>query len=191
MNITSGEGGAIVTADAEVARLARDARLLGVERDTEARFAARRSWTFDVHHTGYRYHMSNLNAALGREQLKKIGTFSERRRELAARYRQALADLNAVSVLDLNWDEIVPHIFVVRVAGGQRDALADFLKGKGIETGFHYQPNHRLSLFAAPGPFPAAEAAAEDILTIPLHAALTDAEQEEVIAAIRSFGGTR
>ena len=59
-NITSGEGGAIVTGDAEVARRARDGRLLGVEKDTEARYESRRSWTFDVQHQGFRYHMSNL-----------------------------------------------------------------------------------------------------------------------------------
>ncbi len=188
-NITSGEGGALVTADPEVARLARDARLLGVERDTEARFAAKRSWTFDVNHQGYRYHMSNLNAALGRVQLTKLNAFCARRRELAVRYRQSLAGINLVTVLDLNWDEIVPHIFVIRVGGGQRDALGDFLKGRGIESGFHYQPNHRLSLFAAPGPFPVAESAADEIITIPLHAALTDDEQGQVIAAIREFAG--
>jgi len=190
-NFTSGEGGALVTADAEVARLARDARLLGVEKDTEARFAAKRSWTFDVHHQGYRYHMSNLMAALGRAQLAKLEGFSARRRSLAARYRAGLEGINSVTVLGLNWDEIVPHIFVIRVGGEQRDALADFLRGRGIETGFHYLPSHRLSLFAAPGPFPVADAVAEEILTIPLHAALTDLEQDEVIAAIREFAGAR
>jgi dTDP-4-amino-4,6-dideoxygalactose transaminase len=190
-NITSGEGGALVTPDAEVARLARDARLLGVEKDTEARFSAKRSWTFDVHHQGYRYHMSNLNAAVGRAQLTKADVFSARRRALAARYCEALAGLNAVTVLDLNWDEIVSHIFVIRVTNGRRDALGDFLKGKGIETGFHYQPNHRLSLFADGGDYPQADKAAEEILTIPLHAALTDEEQAEVINAIRSFAGAR
>jgi dTDP-4-amino-4,6-dideoxygalactose transaminase len=189
-NITCGDGGAIVTADAEVARLARDARLLGVEKDTEARFSARRSWTFDVHHQGYRYHMSNLMAAVGRAQLEKINTFSARRRVLATRYREALGGLNFVAVLDLNWDEIVPHIFVIRISDGQRDALADFLKSKCIETGFHYQPNHRLSYFSEQGAFPHADKAADEILSIPLHAALTDAEQDEVIAAIRAFAGS-
>lgn len=190
-NITSGEGGAIVTADSEVARLARDARLLGVERDTEARFSAKRSWTFDVHHQGYRYHMSNLMAALGRAQLAKIDGFCARRQVLAARYREDLAGINAISILDLDWDEIVPHIFVIRVAGGQRDALAGYLKEKGIETGFHYQPNHKLSYFADGHTFPQADRAAEEILTIPLHAALTDDEQAQVIAAVRHFAGGR
>lgn len=186
-NITSGEGGAIVTNDDEVARLARDARLLGVEKDTEARFSGQRSWNFDVRHQGFRYHMSNLNAAVGRAQLAKVDAFSARRRELAARYRAALEGLNAVTVLDLNWSEIVPHIFVIRIAGGQRDALGDFLRSNGIETGFHYQPNHKLSFFSEKGPFPEADKAADEIISIPLHAALTDDEQSRVIGAIKQF----
>lgn len=185
-NITSGEGGAIVTSDPQVAARCRDARLLGVERDTEARYAARRSWTFDVTHQGFRYHMSNLMAAVGRVQLGKVGKFVARRRALAARYRAGFADLNAIAMLELDWEQIVPHIFVIRVVGGARDALAAALKDAGIETGFHYQPNHTLSLFAG-GPCPVAEGLAEEILTIPLHAELTDAEQDAVIAAVRDF----
>ena len=67
-NITSGEGGAVVTSDAEVAERVRDARLLGVEKDTDKRYAGARSWEFDVTHQGWRYHMSNIFAALGRTQ---------------------------------------------------------------------------------------------------------------------------
>jgi dTDP-4-amino-4,6-dideoxygalactose transaminase len=186
-NITCGEGGAIVTGDEKVATRVRDARLLGVERDTDARFSAKRSWTFDVHRQGYRYHMSNLNAAIGRAQLKKVGRFSSRRRALAARYREALDELNALALLDLDWDQIVPHIFVVRVLDGSRDALVASLKGYGIETGFHYQPNHRLTLFADGGSRVAADELAREIVTLPLHAQLTDAEQDVVITAIKRF----
>ncbi len=190
-NITCGEGGAIVTADDEVARRARDARLLGVERDTEARYSARRSWKFDVHHQGHRYHMSNLMAAVGRTQLKKVDQFSKRRRELAARYRSELSALNWIAVLDLNWDEIVPHIFVVRVLDGSREGLIAWLKERGIETGFHYQPNHALSFFKSGMSLPTAEKLAEEIVTIPLHAELTDEEQRTVIEAIKSFPGNQ
>jgi dTDP-4-amino-4,6-dideoxygalactose transaminase len=186
-NITSGEGGAVVTGDAGLAARLRDARLVGVERDTEARYAARRSWVFDVHHQGYRYHMSNLMAAIGRVQLRKLPGFAARRRELAARYRRALAGFNALAILDLDWDEIVPHIFVVRVRDGSRDALADHLKSRDIETGLHYFPNHALSYFASGYALPTAEKVAQEILTLPLHADLTDAEQAHVVAAIGEF----
>ncbi len=186
-NITCGEGGAIVTADDEVARRARDARLLGVEKDTEARYASQRSWTFDVRRQGYRFHMSNLMAAVGRTQLTKLSRFSERRRQIAARYSTELDGLNWLRILDLNWEEIVPHIFVVRVLDGSREDFKEWLKERGIETGFHYQPNHTLSLFRNREPLPIADRLADEIVTIPLHAELTDEEQTAVIAAIKSF----
>jgi dTDP-4-amino-4,6-dideoxygalactose transaminase len=187
-NITSGEGGAIVTGDAEVARRARDGRLLGVEKDTEARYQARRSWTFDVHHQGFRFHMSNLMAAVGREQLKKLRGFGERRRALAERYRRELAQLPGLSLLDLDWANMVPHIFVVRVQGGRREALGAHLKAQGIEWGFHYQPNHQLSFFKGEA-CPMADRLGQELFSIPLHAELTDEEQSRVIAAIRAFPG--
>jgi dTDP-4-amino-4,6-dideoxygalactose transaminase len=187
-NITSGEGGAIVTGDLEVAQRARDGRLLGVEKDTEARYAARRTWTFDVHHQGFRYHMSNLMAAVGREQLKKLPRFSERRRVLASRYCQELGQLRGLTLLDMNWNEIIPHIFVVRVRDGQRDALGAHLKSLGIEWGLHYQPNHQLSFFRAED-CPVSDQLGNELLSIPLHAELTDAEQSRVIAAVRAFSG--
>lgn len=189
-NITCGEGGAVVTGDDALAQRLRDARLVGVERDTEARYAARRSWTFDVHHQGFRYHMSNLMAAVGRTQLGKLDVFVARRRELAARYRHELGALNALSMLALDWDEIAPHIFVVRVHERFRDALADRLKEQGIETGFHYQPNHRLSYFAAAESLPVAEALAGELLTLPLHTELTDDDLSRVVGVVKEFFGS-
>ncbi len=190
-NITSGEGGAIVTGDLVLAQRLRDARLLGVEKDTEARYLGRRSWTFDVHHQGFRYHMSNLMAALGRAQLKKLDTFASRRRALAKRYVRAFAGLNGLLTLDLDWAQIVPHIFVVRVPGGARDLLIDSLKAQEIETGFHYQPNHTLSFFKTDYSLPVAERLADELLTLPMHAELTDEGQDRVIAGVTGFFRSR
>ena len=68
-NITSGEGGCVVTNDRSVLQKISDARLLGVEKDTEMRFSGNRSWNFDVKIQGWRYHMSNIMAAIGIQQL--------------------------------------------------------------------------------------------------------------------------
>lgn len=186
-NITCGEGGAVVTGDKTLAQRLRDARLLGVEKDTESRYAGKRTWHFDVHHQGFRFHMSNLMAAIGRAQFAKLERFSKRRRELAARYRRELGQIEALRLLDLDWAEIVPHIFVVRVTGGRRDALADTLNAADIETGFHYQPNHRLSYFATNYTLPQSDKLADELLTLPLHAELTDEEQSRVIGAVLGF----
>jgi dTDP-4-amino-4,6-dideoxygalactose transaminase len=191
-NITCGEGGAIVTSDERVAQRARDARLLGVEKDTEARYSGKRSWHFDVSRQGFRYHMSNLMAAVGREQLKKLPRFAERRMALTAHYRERLHGINALGLLDLDWQDLVSHIFVVRVMNGTRDELVEELRSKGIEAGFHYQPNHQLSLYGNGTTCPSADILANELLTLPLQADLTDQEQDEVIAVVKKhFLGTR
>lgn len=183
-NITSGEGGAVVTGDEKVAQRVRDARLLAVEKDSESRYSGQRTWLFDVHHQGYRYHMSNLMAAIGREQLKKLGSFSARRRHLVARYRSLLAGAQGLRMLDLDYDNIVPHIFVLRILGGRRDLLARALKEAGIESGIHYQANHLLSYFNRGYALPASEVLLEQIISIPLHAMLTDEEQDRVVRVV-------
>ena len=79
-NITSGEGGCVVTDDPDVLQKVRDARLLGVEKDSQKRYSSERSWEFDVTAQGWRYHMSNIMAAIGIEQLKRFRSFLRRER---------------------------------------------------------------------------------------------------------------
>ena len=186
-NITSGEGGAIVTSDKTVAQKIKDARLLGVEKDTDHRYAGQRSWTFDVKDQGWRYHMSNLMAAIGREQLKKIGIFSEKRQKLSSRYISELRGIPNLSFLDFDYENLVPHIFPIIVGGGQRTALAAALADDGIETGTHYQPNHLLSYYATEYSLKVTEELAQQLLSIPLHPDVTDADQSRVIHAIKTF----
>ena len=176
-NITSGEGGVVVTSDAEVARRVSDARLLGVERDAERRFAGERSWEFDVRAPGYRYHMSNVHAAIGRVQLRRFPSeFAPRRQALARRYRARLADVPGIQLLDADLDAIVPHMQPIRVLGGRRDALRARLESAGIGTGIHYKPNHLLTLFGNGHPrLPVTEQLYEELLSLPLHPELDDA----------------
>lgn len=145
-NITSGEGGAVVTADPAVLARARDARLLGVERDTEKRYAGERSWDFDVRRRGYRYHMSNIFAAIGRVQLRRFKEeFKPKRIALARRYRERLAGLSRFKLLDTDLGPVVPHIFPVRILDGMRDEVRKALEDRRIQTGLHYKPNHLLT----------------------------------------------
>ncbi len=188
-NITSGEGGAVVTSDPEVVQTIQDARLLGVHRDTEKRYQGARSWEFDVHQQGYRYHMSNLSAAVGRVQLGRFeGEFRPRRAALAQQYRTALADLPDIRLLAGDPGPIVPHIFPVRVLNGKREGLRQFLRERDIETGIHYKPNHLLTFYGGrTGLLPVTERLYEELLTLPLHAGLQDEEVEAVIMAIKEI----
>ncbi|MBA3655795.1 MAG: DegT/DnrJ/EryC1/StrS family aminotransferase [Gemmatimonadaceae bacterium] len=181
-NITTGEGGAVVTSDPEVQRIVEDARLLGVERDTAARYRGERSWEFDVTGAGWRYHMSNIFAAIGRVQLKRLDTeFAPRRVALAQQYREALTGVTGLALFDSNLGPVVPHIQPVRILGGQRDRVQKVLDESGIETGLHYKPNHLLTAFAASGvSLPVTERLYEELLTLPLHVDLTADEVSRV-----------
>lgn len=185
-NITSGEGGAIVTNDDAVAQYVMDARLLGVHKDTEKRFEGQRSWEFDVTHQGYRYHMSNLFAAIGIVQLDRFEKeFKPARRRRAQRYHAALKDISSIKLFPDDYDEIVPHIFPLRVINGGRDNLRQYLLDNNIECGIHYYPNHLLSYYGAKkGELPVTEQIYSELLSLPLHPALTLEEQNYIISKI-------
>lgn len=190
-NITSGEGGCIVSFDPEVTRLCSDARLLSVENDTEKRYTGGRSWDFDVHCQGYRYHMSNIMAAIGRVQLARLDTeFAPARRHLLSLYREELHNVVGLGLLDMDAaDIIVPHIHPVRVLHGRKDAVKARLAEQGIPTGVHYKPNHLLTYFKDMQPqgasFPVTEQLYAELVTLPLHPAVTEQDVRSICTALR------
>ena len=141
-NITSGEGGCIVTNDKDVIEKAKDARLLGVKKDSDKRYLNKRTWEMDVSTQGWRYHMSNIMAAIGIEQLKRFKELSIKRQELAKLYDDLFSKIPEIRLLPNNYSEIVPHIYPIILGGtNQRTELQQKLKELGIETGIHYYPN--------------------------------------------------
>ena len=186
-NITSGEGGAVVTANPEAGRLIKDARLLSVENDTEKRYQHARSWDFDVKQPGYRFHMSNLMAAIGRTQLKRLdGEFAPARKKLVALYRQKLANLPGIVLLDMDMTGIVPHIHPVRVLHGRKQELIEKLQAQGIPTGMHYKPSHLLTLFGGGKEhLPISEQLGQELLTLPLHPAVTQEDVDYICKSLK------
>ena len=171
-NITSGEGGCIVTDDSEVLCKVRDARLLGVEKDTEKRYSGQRSWEFDVTEQGWRYHMSNIMATIGLEQLGRFPKMAATRQCLAQRYDELLQNHPRIQILPRDYDVVVPHIYVIRLRDmTDRKILQAQLLQWGIQTGIHYQPNHWLSLYrdSAALPIPLTDVAFHELLSLPLH----------------------
>ena len=185
-NITSGEGGAVVSADPRVIELIRNSRLLGIHKDTDKRFTGQRSWDFDVERQGYRYHMSNLHAAIGRVQLVRLSEeFALKRIRLAQRYRERLRGVASLALLDTDLGAIVPHIQPVRVLGGQRDAVRTVLEAAGIQTGIHFQPGHLLSFFGGGEPdLPVTTQLYGELLTLPLHPQLSLEDVDHVCDVI-------
>jgi dTDP-4-amino-4,6-dideoxygalactose transaminase len=186
-NITAGEGGAIVTSDAQVAQVVKDARLLGVVKDSEQRYRGQRSWEFDVTGQGYRYHMSNICAAIGLVQLERLEReFKPVRQQLAHRYQTALSGIQGLGLFPGDFDEIVPHIYPIRVYGGKRKRLREHLLDHGVEVGIHYYPNHLLTYFGKrPGHLPITEQIYEELLTLPLHVELSSSEQNAVVENVK------
>lgn len=186
-NITAGEGGAVVSGDADLIRRVQDARLLGVERDTEQRYQGLRSWDFDVKMQGFRYHMSNIMAAIGMAQLDRIEAFKEKRQLIAKTYVDAFAGIAEIDLLAFDFEEIMPHIFVVKA--DRRDELRNYLIERGIECGIHYKPNHLLSLYKTGISLPKTEAIYDRIITLPCHFDLSSEDQNRVINTVLGFYG--
>ena len=184
-NITSGEGGAILSNDKRFIQKVKDARLLGVEKDTEKRFSGQRSWNFDVSSQGFRYHMSNIMAAIGIVQIDRIDEFRSVRQNIARKYIKELSKLEDINLLDFDFNEILPHIFVIKACN--RDNLREFLLMNDIECGIHYKPNHLLSKYNSTFDLPVTEEIYGQILTLPCHYDLTDSEQKYVIEKIKEF----
>lgn len=177
-NLTSGEGGCVVSNDQDVMNRVRDARLLGVVGDSGARQQERRLYEFEVLDQGWRYHMSNINAAIGIAQFEKFDATAKQRQTLARIYNSILADDGRVEVLPYSYEaaDVVPHIYVVRFQDrATRDRIkAQLLAELNVETALHWYPNHLLSRFRVEGlRLPVTEDAFERMLTLPLHTRLS------------------
>lgn len=191
-NITCGEGGCLVAFDEQAAGIAADARLLSVEGDTAKRFSGARSWDPDVRLQGWRYHMSNIMAAIGRTQLARLESeFIPARRELARLYHKRLKEISGVALLHTDPEDfIVPHIMPVRILNGRKDVVVAALQAFGIPTGVHYKPNHLLTLFGGGREhLPATEALYAELVTLPLHPGLSAQDVESVCENLARAAG--
>ena len=181
-NITSGEGGCIVTDDQSALNKIRDARLLGVIGDSEKRKNRERSWDFDVEYQGWRFHMSDIFAAIGIVQLAKLEINSKKRQDLFNQYVINLKVNPGVKLFE--WDTasgMVPHIFVLRIPGlKDRDGLRLELENLGVPTGVHYKPNHLLKFYQTSYKLPTTEKIYPEILTLPLHTKLSSSDVDTV-----------
>lgn len=187
--MTCGEGGAVITDDPAFDDLSRKKRLLGIDRKTmHVKDWKKRSWVYDVPTTGYRYHMSNINAGIGLAQLKKVDKFIERRRELCGLYDGKLKDIPGIELMPVTYDDITPFMYVIRVKEGKRNALKDFLAAHDIESGISYIPCHHFSLFAEEGDeLPITDNIYEEILCLPMHYELSDTDIDEVAERVKEF----
>lgn len=193
--ITTGEGGMITTRDPEIAARARIMRLHGIDRDAFNRYAFDTAgWAYDVVAPGFKYNMGDPAAAMGRVQLARSAEMHERRQRIASRYHEAFADLPlALPVHPPAPDTHAWHLYMVRVldeAPVDRDGLERLLSEKGIGTSLHFIPLHLLSVWreslgVVPEDFPVATREFGRVLSLPLFSAMSRAQVERVISAVR------
>ena len=187
-NITSGEGGCVISTDKDILEKVKDARLLGVIKDSENRYLGQRSWEFNVSDQGWRYHMSNIMAAIGIEQLNRHDEFRKRRKIIVNKYISAFGNINGINLLELDYENINMHIFPILIeAKISREEFREKLLAFGIQTGIHYLPNHKLDYFSRyceKRKFPNTDQIYEKIISIPLHPDLTNEQTNYVINTI-------
>jgi dTDP-4-amino-4,6-dideoxygalactose transaminase len=171
-----GDGGVLVTDDEDLAARCRRLRDHG-------------RLSKDVHaEVGFNLRFNEIQAAAGRVLLRRLDAMNDRRRALAARYARGLGDLPLVLPAEARGARHVYHLYVIRTR--ERDALAQFLKERGLATGIHYPvPSHRQPAVEQLNPpeLPRTEQLVKEILTLPISAGHTDAEIDEVIGAVRAF----
>lgn len=171
-NITSGEGGCIVSDDDQFIKRVKDLRLLGIQNDSVNRLNGARSWHFDVVEQGWRYHMSNIMASIGITQFHKKTFMFSKRQKLAQHYDEILKHNPDIKLLSLNYREIVPHIYVVQIKNLlDRPKVRKRMLDKGIETGLHYLPNNYLTKFKSDSDphLPITDNVWPQLLSLPLH----------------------
>jgi perosamine synthetase len=169
-----GDGGMISTNDSQLAQKARMMRDHG------------RTQKYVHEILGLNCRLSEVHAAIGREQLKHLANWNARRRAIAAQYNVLLRDSGVIIPVEREWAKHVYHMYVVRVE--QRDKLASYLKDKGIETGIHYPvPVHRQPCLKSDVRLPVTEKYADEVLSLPMHPQLTDEQVKYVTSEVRNF----
>lgn len=196
--ITTAEGGAAVTHDATLAACMARLRTHGITRDAaEMEGPSEGPWYYQMVELGWNYRMTDLHAALGLSQMSRLAAFVARRRELADRYDRLLAgsghDLpGRMAEGDSAW-----HLYVIgwneQATGRSRREAFEQLRAAGIGVNVHYIPVHLQPYYRRlgfqPGQFPVAEEYYRRAISIPLHAGLTEAEQDRVVAALHAAAG--
>lgn len=187
-NLTCGEGGAVLLRDATLAESMSSQKMLGIVRSTWIGFSQKKVEDRRVVQEGFRYHMSNINAAIGLAQLKKFKSFSKNRQKLAKRYDELFAANPHISTFMRDYDSIVPFMYVIRVAAEAQEGLINHLVQNGIHAGLRYFPCHLQPFFEHPGTeLPVTEKMAREMLSIPLFSSLNLSGVKSIVAAINSY----
>jgi dTDP-4-amino-4,6-dideoxygalactose transaminase len=192
-NLTTGEGG-MLTGSPELLARVRTLGLHGMSRDAWKRYGPGGSWVYSVDEPGFKYNMTDVQAAMGLAQLRKLDGFQQRRREIVQAYTRAFAGVDALELPAERAEvEHAWHLYVLRLRPGTlsigRDRFIEELTARNIGTSVHFiplhlQPYYRQKYQYLPTAFPVAYQNYQRMLSLPLHPLLSDQDVEDVIAAV-------
>ena len=196
-SMTTGEGGMVTTDDPAWAGRMRVMRLHGISKDAWKRYTAEGSWRYEILAPGFKYNLTDMQAALGLSQLAKCHSMWLRRSLLAERYTQALSALHAFELPQTRAHvQNAWHLYVIRVRAGElcihRDRVIEELKQRGIGVSVHFIPLHLHPYYRdrwgyRPGDFPVAEDYFDRCISLPLYPAMSDEDQARVIEALAAI----
>lgn len=193
-NITTGEGGMVVTDNPEWADRMRIMSLHGISKDAWKRYTNEGSWYYEIIAPGYKYNMTDIAAALGVAQLKKSNFFQKRREDIAAQYNKAFEGFPQIITPAIK-DDIQHswHLYIIRLnlesLTIDRSQFIEELKSRGIGTSVHFIPLHihpyyRETYGYKPEDFPIAYETFKRIITLPIYPKMSDEDVQRVIEAV-------
>ncbi|MBN1165195.1 MAG: DegT/DnrJ/EryC1/StrS family aminotransferase [Candidatus Krumholzibacteriota bacterium] len=193
-NITSGEGGAISVKNLEQYELLQKLRLHGFDRNAVDRYTDHFQ-QYDINVLGWKYNMDNIHAAILNEQIRKVNTFLERRREIYLRYTEAFSGWEGIELHRIREEaEHARHLLTILVDPARRDSIMKELQRRGIGVSINFHPLHLMTYYREhfgyrEGMFPRAEDIGSRTISLPFYPKLTDEEIEYVIATVKDVVG--
>ena len=192
-NLTTAEGG-MLTGAPDLIEQARVLSLHGMSRDAWKRYDGHSSWYYEVVAPGFKYNMTDIQAAIGLVQLQRLETMQARRREIVARYNAAFGQLDALETPTERPDSVTAwHLYVLRLHLDRltidRARFIEELRARNIGTSVHFIPIHLHPYYRdkygfKPDDFPIAHREYQRVISLPLHPGLSDGDVDDVIAAV-------
>ncbi len=191
-NLTCGEGGAITAQDEWYQKWFNEMRWLGISRDTWKRSETDKGyqWKYWVEELGFKYHMSDIAAAIGVVQLKRLSQLNQIRQYIVSEYNRAFHDIDWLTLpQERSYVKSSWHLYQIKLPDEtSRDRMINHLLGEGITPGVHYLPAHLHPYYRQfKSICPVASEIWRCILSLPIFPDLSHQEQEKVIDAVRKF----
>jgi UDP-4-amino-4,6-dideoxy-N-acetyl-beta-L-altrosamine transaminase len=187
-HITSGEGGAVLTSNEELAKKLRTLRNHGIDKAP----SERETWAYDMKDLGKNYRITDIHCALGTSQIKRLDEFLKRRREIADIYEKEFSKIDWINTPKTKSDiKHAWHLYTILLKGVDRNNFFDYMKKNNIGVNVHYIPIHKFSYYKNfninPKDYPVTEKVFESIISLPMYPKMTDDQISRVIDLVKNY----